>query len=87
MGLHNFKVMVIGCVYVELFTGDDEVAGSGVLKCVNVVLGDKELLLLTFHADEVDANFVNDRGLLAIKGREAGNFGHVIAWEVRVHDQ
>ena len=41
--------MVIRCVYVELFTGDDEVAGSGVLKCVNVVLSDEELLLLAAH--------------------------------------
>lgn len=79
--------MVIRCVYVELFTGDDEVAGSGVLKCVNVVLSDEELLLLALHADEVNADFVNDRGLLAREGREAGNFGHVIAWEGRVHDQ
>ena len=79
--------MVIRSVYVELFTGDDEVVASGVLKRVDVILGDKELLLLALHADEVNADLVNDRGLLAREGREAGNFGHVIAWEVRVHDQ
>ena len=79
--------MVIRVVLVELFTSDDEVVSGGVLEYVDVLLGDEELLLAALHANEVNAELVDNRGLPAVERREAGNFGQVEAWKSSVHDQ
>lgn len=81
------EVGVIGRVCVKLLTGDDEVVRRGVLKGVDVGLVQEERLLGLLHADEVDAQLVNDGGLLAVEGGEASQLGILVSWEGAIIDQ
>jgi len=71
VGVHDTKVVIVRVILVELFARDEEIVARGVSERIDFFLGYEERLLLALHTDEVDAELVDNGGLLACKGREA----------------
>lgn len=63
---------MIRIIEVEFLADDDAFVSWRVFKAVNVILGDEKGFLLGLHADKVDAQFIDDGGLVAVEGRKAG---------------
>lgn len=70
-----------------LFAREDVGIGGRILERVNVLLGNEEGLLGSLHADEVDAEFIDNGSLFTSKGREAGYLGIRVAGHRRVFDE